>query len=268
MNRYAKRPLILVSNDDGIDAPGLLALKQALEEVGGVTVCAPEHNWSAAGHTKTMHKPLRISETTLADGSRAYTTSGAPSDCVALAIMGILHRKPDLVVSGINRGANLGHDLTYSGTVAAAMEGVIFEVPAIAASLDCREEPRPEILRDAAAFIARLALLVLTRGLPRPCRPHGLRNTLLNVNIPNRPWEEIAGVEVTRQGQRVYRDVLVERKDPWGRNYYWIGGDEPTGIVEEGTDVGALYEGKISITPVQLDLTNHEFMDELRKWEL
>ncbi len=260
MTENAKRPLILVSNDDGIDSPGLLALKQALEEVGEVTVCAPEHNWSAAGHTKTMHKPLRISETTLADGSRAYTTSGAPSDCVALAIMGILRRKPDLVVSGINRGANLGHDLTYSGTVAAAMEGVIFEVPAIAASLDCREEPRPEVLRDAAAFLARLARLVLAHGLPR--------NTLLNVNIPNRPWDQIAGVQITRQGQRVYRDVLVERKDPWGRNYYWIGGDEPIGIVEEGTDVGALYEGKISITPIQLDLTNHEFMDELRQWGL
>jgi len=260
MTENPTRPLILVSNDDGIDSPGLLALKQALETVGEVTVCAPEHNWSAAGHTKTMHKPLRISETTLADGSRAYTTSGAPADCVALAIMGILPRKPDLVVSGINRGANLGHDLTYSGTVAAAMEGVIFEVPSIAVSLDCKNTPDPQVLRDAAAFVARLARQVLTHGLPP--------NTLLNVNVPNLPAQEIAGVEVTRQGQRIYRDVLVERKDPWGRNYYWIGGDEPTGIVEEGTDVGAVCEGKISITPVQLDLTNHRFMDELKKWEL
>lgn len=260
MTENPVRPLILVSNDDGIDSPGLLALKQALEAVGEVTVCAPEHNWSAAGHTKTMHKPLRISETTLADGSRAYTTSGAPADCVALAIMGILPRKPDLVVAGINRGANLGHDLTYSGTVAAAMEGVIFEVPSIAVSLDCKNTPDPQVLRDAAAFVARLARQVLTHGLPP--------NTLLNVNVPNLPAQEIAGVEVTRQGQRVYRDVLVERKDPWGRNYYWIGGDEPTGIVEEGTDVGAVYEGKISITPVQLDLTNHSFMDELKKWPL
>lgn len=260
MTENPARPLILVSNDDGIDSPGLLALKQALEAVGEVTVCAPEHNWSAAGHTKTMHKPLRISETTLADGSRAYTTSGAPADCVALAIMGILPRKPDLVVAGINRGANLGHDLTYSGTVAAAMEGVIFEVPSIAVSLDCKNTPDPQVLRDAAAFVARLARQVLAHGLPP--------NTLLNVNVPNLPAQEIAGVEVTRQGQRVYRDVLVERKDPWGRNYYWIGGDEPTGVVEEGTDVGAVYEGKISITPIQLDLTHHSFMDELKKWPL
>jgi 5'-nucleotidase len=254
------RPLILVSNDDGVDAPGLLALKQALATVGEVAVYAPEHNWSAAGHTKTMHKPLRVTPTTLADGSPAFTTSGAPADCVALALMGLLPRPAALVVSGINRGANVGHDLTYSGTVAAAMEGVIFGVPSIAVSLDSVDRPDPAVLGDAAAFVARLAQAVLTHGLPP--------NTLLNVNIPNRPASEIQGIEITRQGQRVYRDVLVERQDPRGRNYYWIGGDEPTGVPESGTDIGALADGRISITPIELDLTHYGLLEELRMWHL
>ncbi len=258
MDPQNSRPVILISNDDGIDSPGLLALTQAMQSVGEAAVFAPEHNWSAAGHTKTMHKPLRATRTTLADGTPAYAISGAPSDCVALALLGILPQKPDLVVSGINRGANLGHDLTYSGTVAAAMEGVIFGIPAIAFSLDTFERPDETVLRYCGDFAAHLARLVLQHGLPP--------NTLLNVNFPNVPPEKVAGVEITRQGQREYRDVLIERQDPRGRAYYWIGGEEPAGIAEAGTDIGALAQNRISINPIHLDLTAYQVMEHLRAW--
>ena len=248
---------ILVTNDDGVDAPGLLALQQALQKVGEVTVFAPDHNWSAAGHTKTMHKPLRVNQTTLPGGASAYTTTGAPSDCVALVILGILDHQPDLVVSGINQGANVGHDTTYSGTIAAAMEAVISGIPALAVSLDSYQS------RDfayAARFAARLVKLVLDHGLPF--------NTFLNVNVPAVPEDEIAGIKITRLGQRVYHDTLVERQDPRGRNYYWIGGEPPTGVPEEGTDIWALANKYVSITPLHLDMTQYQMMEELRRWGL
>jgi 5'-nucleotidase len=248
---------ILITNDDGVDAPGLFALQKALREVGEVTVFAPDHNWSAAGHTKTMHKPLRVSQVTLFDGTLAYTTTGAPSDCVALVLLGILGRQPDLVVSGINQGANVGHDITYSGTLAAAMEAVIFGVPALAVSLDSYQS---QDFAGAARFAARLVKLVLERGLPP--------NTFLNVNVPAVPQGEMAGVRITRLGKRVYRDTLVERQDPRGRNYYWIGGEPPTGVPEEGTDIWALANNYVSITPLHLDLTQYQMMEELGRWGL
>ena len=207
-----------------------------------------------------MHKPLRVAYAELEDGSPAYLSNGAPSDCVALALLGILDREPDLVISGINNGANLGHDITYSGTVAAAMEAVIFGVPAIAVSLDTYDRPEPAALEAAASFVARLASAVLEHGLP-PAH-------LLNVNVPHRPAGEIAGVEVTRLGRRVYQDVLVERQDPRGRPYYWIGGEAPTGISEEGTDIGALFQGKVSVTPIHLDMTAFDLVPELEQWNL
>jgi 5'-nucleotidase len=248
---------ILVTNDDGVDAPGLLSLQQALQEVGEVTVFAPDHNWSAAGHTKTMHKPLRVDQATLSDGTSVYTTTGAPSDCVALVILGILDDQPDLVVSGINQGANVGRDITYSGTIAAAMEAVIFGIPALAVSLDSYES---QDFAYAARFAARLVKLVLGHGLPS--------NTFLNVNVPAVPQEQIASVKITRLGQRVYRDKLVERQDPRGRNYYWIGGEPPTGVPEEGTDIWALANNCVSITPLHLDMTEYQMIEELRRWEL
>lgn len=260
MNRPQSRPYILVTNDDGVEAPGLLALKQALDRIGETVVFAPDHNWSAAGHTKTMHKPLRVSHVELPDGSPAYTSNGAPSDCVALALLGILDREPNLVLSGINNGPNLGHDITYSGTVAAAMEAVIFGLPAIAVSLDTYERPEEAALAAAASFAARLASAVLKHGLPA--------GHLLNVNVPHRPANEIAGVEVTRLGRRVYKDVLVERQDPRGRPYYWIGGEVPTGVSEEGTDIGALSQGKISVTPIHLDMTAFDLIETIRHWDL
>ncbi len=248
---------VLITNDDGIHAPGLLALKQALERVAEVTVLAPSRNWSASGHVKTMHKPLRVSKTTLADGTPALTTTGAPSDCVALAFLGVVSEPIDMVVAGINRGPNLGHDVTYSGTVTAAMEGVISGVPSIAVSLN-------SFTRDefdyAASFAARLAVRLFDEGLP----PY----TLLNVNVPAVPEKEIAGVRITRQGLRIYRDELIHRLDPRGQPYYWIGGEPLEGDLEEGTDEWAVEHGCVSITPLQLDLTAHALLDRLRGWDL
>jgi 5'-nucleotidase len=248
---------IILTNDDGIHHPGLLALKSSLVAVGELVVMAPDHNWSAAGHTKTMHKPLRVTNITLPDGTPAHTTTGAPSDCVALVVLGVLGpRLPDLVVSGINQGANVGQDITYSGTVAAAMEGVISGIPSIAVSLDSYEA---QDFTYAAQVGANVAHLVLKHGLP----PH----TLLNVNVPARPEEQIAGVRVTRLGRRVYRDVLVERQDPRGRPYYWIGGEPPGGAVdEEGTDIWALAQGYVSITPLRMDMTEHGLLNEIESW--
>jgi 5'-nucleotidase len=248
---------ILLSNDDGVLSPGLLALSQALREVAYVDVVAPDHNWSAAGHTKTMHKPLRAWPTTLADGTAALTSNGSPSDCVALALLGLIEHKPDLVVSGINLGANLGYDLTYSGTVAAAMEGVISGVPAIAASLDSYEVSDYGV---AARFVAHLATRVLEARLEQPM--------LLNVNIPAVSADKIRGVQITRLGRRLYRDALVSRHDPRGRAYYWIGGEPPDGVPEEGTDIGSLVHGYISVTPILMDRTDYARQPLLAGWDL
>ena len=250
-------PHILVTNDDGIRAPGLLALKDACAEVGDVTILAPSHNWSASGHVKTMHKPLRVQEVTLPDGTEALSTSGAPSDAVALALLGIIDRPVDLVVSGVNHGANLGHDVTYSGTVTAAMEAAISNIPAIAISLDTREQAN---FKPAARFAAALARQTLEQGLPE--------GILLNVNVPPLPADEIVGVQVTRMGLRIYRDELVERVDPRGKPYYWIGGPAPTGVEQEGTDIWAVANGYISVTPIQLDLTSHDVINSLKEWQL
>ncbi|MBP7689201.1 MAG: 5'/3'-nucleotidase SurE [Thermoflexales bacterium] len=243
---------ILVTNDDGYAAPGLLILKQALEKVGEVVVVAPDQNWSAGGHVKTLHKPLRLSKVQLADGSDAYASSGAPSDCVALALLGAIDFKPDLIVSGINPFPNLSHDVTYSGTVTAAMEGTLSGIPSIAISVEDAAAYQP-----AAAFAAKLAPIVFQRELAR--------DVLLNVNVP---IGAIKGVQITRMGERVYNDELVARLDPRGRPYYWIGGSAPTGIPDDGTDVGALSHGYISITPIQLDMTAYRVQETLKTWDL
>lgn len=252
---------ILVTNDDGVTAPGLLALARVMQSVGKVSVLAPDHNWSASGHVKTMHRPLRVKEIQLADGSLALTSDGAPSDCVALAALGLLNEKIDLVVSGINPNANLGHDVTYSGTVTAAMEAAIWGLPGIAVSLDSPENHIGALDYAPAANIARqVAEAVIANGLPK--------NVLLNVNVPYRPLSEIKGMRLTRQGLRVYRDSLDSRKDPRGRPYYWIGGEAPTGVPEEGTDFGALAAGAVSITPLHLDLTAYQAFPELSDWKV
>lgn len=251
---------ILVTNDDGVTAPGLLALAQEMRKLGKVTVFAPDRNWSASGHVKTMERPLRVREVILADGSAAFSSDGAPSDCVALPLLGLLEEKVDLVVSGINPNANIGHDVTYSGTVTAAMEAAIDGLPAIAVSLDSPENHKSGLDYSAAAAVARrVAEKVIAEGLPE--------GVLLNVNVPYLKESELKGFMVTRQGLRLYRDELDRRLDPRGRPYYWIGGQAPTGVDEPGTDFGALRAGYVSITPLQLDLTAREMMDELKKWK-
>ena len=254
---------ILVTNDDGVTAPGLLALAQGMAQFGEVSVLAPDHDWSGGGHVKTLRRPLRVRRIRLANGATALTSDGAPSDCVALGIMGLLPHKVDLVVSGINPAANLGHDVTYSGTVTAIMEGIIWGVPGVAVSLDGGDQDSNELdYEPAVAIAARVVAEVVGRGLPK--------GVFLNVNVPAGPLSAIKGILPTCQGLRVYRDRLDKRRDPRGGEYYWIGGDRPTGVPREGTDVGALAAGYASVTPLQLDLTAHEALAMLggRSWEL
>ncbi len=241
---------ILVTNDDGVQAPGLLALVKEMRKLGQVTVYAPDKNWSASGHVKTMERPLRVRETRLADGSVAFMSDGAPSDCVALALLGLV-QDVDLVVSGINPHANIGHDVTYSGTVTAAMEATIADVCGIAISLDSPDNFGELLDYSTAAVVGRhVAKKVLEDGLPK--------GVLLNVNVPYLQESELNGYQITRQGLRVYRDELDKRVDPRGKPYYWIGGEAPTGVDEPGTDFGSLRAGYVSITPLQLDLTARE----------
>jgi len=238
---------ILITNYDGVAAPGLLALAQEMRALGKVTVLAPDRNWSASGHVKTMHRPLRVRDFQLADGTPAQASDGAPSDCVALALLGLVS-DIDIVVSGINPHANLGHDITYSGTVTAAMEAVIAGIPGIAVSLDSPENHLEMLDYGPAARAARkIVAKMLESGFPP--------ETVLNINVPYLKDEQFKGLQITRQGLRVYRDQLVRREDPRGKPYYWIGGQAPTGIPNAGTDFGALAAGYVSITPLQLDLT-------------
>lgn len=252
---------LLLTNDDGINAPGLEALARALGALARLTIVAPDHNWSASGHVKTMHRPLRVWETEIFEGQPAQVTDGAPSDCVALALLGLVKDPIDMVISGLNPNANLGHDVTYSGTVTAAMEAAISGIPGIAFSLDAPESHQgPLDFLPAALAAAQIVEQVMERPFPS-----GL---LLNVNIPYGPEEERRGIAITRQGLRVYRDALVERSDPRGRSYFWIGGEAPTGVLEPGTDFWALSEGFVSVTPLQLDLTADEHIRTLDSWDL
>jgi 5'-nucleotidase len=248
---------ILVSNDDGVHSPGLLALRQALSALGETAVVAPDRNMSATGLSRKLYDPLRARPVTLADGSEALSCDGTPGDCVALAVLGLLPRRPDLVVSGINLGPNLGSDVAYSGTVAAAMEGAMVGVPAIAVSLCTRSEWDFRVAAEAAL---RLAKAAVSHHLPP--------GVILNVNVPPGPPRSDVQVQVTRLGRRVYRDVLEVRHDPRGNPYYWISGDEPESHLEEGTDVHAVAHGYVSVTPLHLDLTNHALLEEVRGWAM
>jgi len=250
-------PHLLVTNDDGVSAPGLLALAGQLRSLGRVSILAPDRNWSASGHVKTMDRPLRVREVTLEDGSEALASDGAPSDCVALARLGLLE-EVDLVVSGINPHANLGHDVTYSGTVTAAMEAVIWGIPGLAVSLDSPENhPGSLDYHAAACWARRVAGMMLQSDLPH--------EVVINLNVPYLAENEIQGLQITRQGLRVYQDQLISREDPRGVPYYWIGGDPPTGVPDRGTDIGALQAGYVSLTPLQLDLTASAAFDDLQE---
>jgi len=251
----------VVTNDDGVQAPGLLALAQEIRKLGKVTVVAPDKNWSASGHVKTLNRPLRVKEVLLADNSEALACDGAPSDCVALPLLGLLDEPVDFVVSGINPNANVGHDVTYSGTVTAAMEGAISNIPSIAISLDAPEFFNGPLNYQPAAQVARLvAQKILENKMPG--------NVLLNINVPYLSFDDLKGFLITRQGLRVYRDELIRREDPRGRPYYWIGGEAPTGVPEEGTDIGALNGGYVSVSPISLDLTAYNCLDHFRSWDI
>ena len=252
----AQRPRILLTNDDGVYAEGLSVLRTALAEVGEVTVVAPERPRSASGHAITLHKPLRAETVRIPWGGEGFATNGTPSDCVVLGIFALMPHC-DLVVAGINLGPNIGEDLTYSGTVSAAMEGAICGLPAIAVSLAAFESPA---YGPAARFAARLAQQVLRRGLPP--------DVLLNVNVPNIPEEEIAGVAITHQGKRRYEGRVERRLDPRGRAYYWLGGEIIEDVAGAGSDGDALRHGKISITPLHLDLTSYPMAEALHGWDI
>ncbi len=251
---------ILVTNDDGVMAPGLLALTQAMRLLGTVTVLAPDRNWSASGHVKTLDRPLRVKEVLLGDNTPAWASDGAPSDCVALAMLGLFPEKIDVVVSGINPNLNIGHDVTYSGTVTAAMEAAISGVPGIAVSVDSPENYLGRLDFGPAANVARR---VVAKVMEHKLAP----TSLLNVNVPYLPEEEIKGFHITRQGLRIYRDRLDRRLDPRNRPYYWIGGEAPTAMRDEGTDFGDITRGFVSITPLQLDLTDYKVLADLQEWE-
>jgi 5'-nucleotidase len=246
---------ILITNDDGIHAPGLAALKRALSDLGEVVAIAPDRPRSASGHAITLHKPLRVSPVEMPGGGSGYMTNGTPSDCVVLGLIDLLKERPALVVAGINLGPNLGEDLTYSGTVSAAMEASLMGVPAFAISIASYEA---HDYGPAAGYARSLGECVVERGLPS--------GTLLNVNVPDLPEDKIGPATVTRQGRRRYQGRLDRRVDPRGRPYYWLGGDILEEADPDGTDVEAVAAGKISVTPVHLDLTAHEFIEELRGW--
>ena len=237
--------LILVTNDDGVHAQGLQVLFNEVQKLGRPVIIAPDRDNSAASHSLTMDRPLRVKERQ----EDVFSIDGTPTDCVTIGIGKILQNKPDLVISGINPGANLGDDVSYSGTVSAAIEATMLGIPSIALSL-ATSDTGPVHYETAAAFGVKLAGLVLERGLPQ--------DTLLNVNVPNCPVDEIAGVSFTRRGRRLYEGAIKETFDPWGRKHYWIGGGIPSWDKGEDTDSSAIAANKISITPMHLDPTNHE----------
>jgi 5'-nucleotidase len=254
---------ILLTNDDGVTSRGLLAAKRALEQVGDVSVIAPDSNRSAVGRGITIDRPLTVTEVTLRDGSPAFATDGTPVDCVRFSTLGLVGEPPDLIVAGINYGVNLGDDVTYSGTVAAAFEGIVLGIPAVAVSQQSNEAGihfRRQSGYDfsaAADFLPRLVSLIGERGLPP--------RTILNVNAPPPP---VQGVSVVRLGRRIYRDRLELESDERGRHRYHIYGDDPSYHEEAGTDFHAIAQGRIAVTPVHLDLTSGAAMDALSAWPL
>ena len=246
----AHRPVILVSNDDGIHAPGIAALATALEAAGDVWVVAPDRERSAVGHALTLHRPLTAEPL----GPRRFAVNGTPSDCVNLALLGLLPVRPQVVVAGVNAGSNLGDDVTYSGTVSAALEGALLGVPGLAVSLI--RPSGPASYRPAARVAARLTRLLLRDPARGP--------TLLNVNVP--PGQP-RGVKVTRLGRRLYSEKVVERQDPRGRRYFWIGVGPPAWEAGEDTDYAAVHSGYVSVTPLMLDLTDYAGLRGLKDWE-
>jgi len=243
---------ILVTNDDGIQSPGLTLLAKALTAIGEVWVVAPDRERTAVAHAVTLHKPLRLQQT----APRTFAVNGTPVDCVNLAVLKIMPKPPAIVVSGINKGVNLGDDVMYSGTVSAAMEGTILGMPSIAVSQEGWESFRFTV---GAIYAARVVRLVLAHGLPE--------ETLLNVNIPNRPQRDIRGARVTCLSRRRFHNPIIEKQDPHGRTYYWIAGKRVSWSRSKDADHEAIEAGFVSITPIRLDSTHHGVIDQFRLWE-
>ncbi|MFI5349743.1 MAG: 5'/3'-nucleotidase SurE [Elusimicrobiota bacterium] len=246
-----KKPRILVCNDDGINGPGLPALISAMRRVGRVTVSVPEHERSADSHSLTLHKPIRIRRT----APDTYTLNGSPADCARFGVLELLKGKVDLVVSGINHGYNLGEDVIYSGTVAAAMEATLLRIPSLAFSMD----PDAEDYRPAASFAQRLARQVLRRGLPI--------GVCLNVNFPAPTKNGYKAAVPAKLGRRIYGTDITRRADPRGLEYFWLAGRQVTGVDEPGTDVAAVSRGKISVTPLKIDNTDAAALAALSAWK-
>lgn len=262
---------ILVTNDDGVYAEGIRVLAQHLRTLGEVCVVAPERPRSAAGHSITLHKPLRLHRVHLLDGTIAYATNGTPTDCVTLGAHAVMEHRVDLVASGINAGPNLGWDLTYSGTVAAAIEGAVHGVNAFAISLAAEEglplarsgdeaPAEPPVLHYETA--GRAAVQIASMLTEHPLPPH----TFLNVNVPNLPWSEVRGFQATALGKRQYADRIETRLDPAGRPYYWLSGSLVEDRDQPGTDVYAVAHGYVSITPIHLDFTAYNLLAPLHEW--
>jgi 5'-nucleotidase len=247
---------ILLTNDDGIQAEGIQTLRRALSQIATVNMVAPSYERSATGHGITVHKPIRAQKVKLKDSDEEHwSVVGTPADCVKLALDTLLKEPPDLVVSGVNHGANLGTDVLYSGTVSAAIEGMINELPAIAVSLD------DDALVDfsfAADFTARVCQLLRLKGFPPA--------TLLNVNVPGVEAHLIRGVQVTKLGNRRYTNTIESRKDPRGREYFWLAGDVINQEGDENSDVEAVKSNFVSISPIHFDLTNYQVIDTVKSW--
>jgi 5'-nucleotidase len=247
-------PRILVTNDDGIFAPGIYALWEAMNKIGDVTVVAPDSEKSAVGHAITLTDPIRVQEMNGKNGFSGFAVKGTPADCVKIAGKALMKDPPDIVVSGINSGANIGNDIIYSGTVSAATEGTILGIPSVAVSLSARIGGHLESAQKAAKTVVKK---VIENGLPK--------GILLNVNVPNIPESELKGTLITRQGNLVFSDKFEKREDPRGKTYYWMGGDH-SNKHEEGTDGFAIKEGYISITPIHYRLTEDSFIEKLNNW--
>jgi 5'-nucleotidase len=249
--------MILVSNDDGILAQGLGVLAEVCRSVGTVTIVAPDREQSGASHSLTLNRPIRAERTS--DGS--FQVDGTPTDCVLLALGALLPDKPEFVVSGINHGANMGEDVLYSGTVAAAMEGLSLGIPGVAISFAGNRIQREAHLDGQRPWLQRLLMSIISvRDFPR--------DTLLNVNLPPIPSDGIKGIRVTTLGKRVFSDSLTETRDPWNRKMYWIGGGQITWSGGEASDFQAVEEGYISVTPLHVDLTNYGLLEDVRSWRL
>ena len=245
---------ILLSNDDGILARGLALLGEVCATVGQVTVVAPDREQSATSHSLTLHRPLR--STRRADGS--FQVDGTPTDCVLLALGGLMPEKPDFVISGINHGPNMGEDVLYSGTVAAAMEGLAAGIPSIAVSYGSFDLEYLESHRDG---LQRLLQRIVRRSDFPP-------ETLLNVNLPPITGDAVKGVRITHLGSRVFHEEIARMKDPWGREIYWIGGGHVTWSGGADSDFQAVHEGFVSVTPLHVDLTNYKLIEVVRSWNL